>query len=44
MTKFPTGALATIALPTTSWSQLSPGSGRLTAYIVPKQLRKSHDS
>ena len=37
-TKFPTAALATLAVETT-WSRLAPGDAILTAYIVPKQLR-----
>jgi phosphohistidine phosphatase len=35
--KFPTAALATLALP--SWSTLNPGDAELVAYVVPKQLR-----
>jgi phosphohistidine phosphatase len=34
--KFPTAALATLALP--SW-RLSPGDGELVDYVVPKELR-----
>jgi phosphohistidine phosphatase len=37
-TKFPTAALATLAVEKT-WSRLAPGDAILTAYIVPKQLR-----
>jgi phosphohistidine phosphatase len=37
-TKFPTAALATLAVETT-WSRLAPGDAILTAYVVPKQLR-----
>ena len=37
-TKFPTAALATLAVETT-WSRLAPGDAILRAYIVPKQLR-----
>jgi phosphohistidine phosphatase len=36
--KFPTAALATLALPNTTWSQLSQADAVLTAYVVPKQL------
>jgi phosphohistidine phosphatase len=36
--KFPTAALATLALPNTAWNQLSEGDAVLAAYIVPKQL------
>ncbi len=36
--KFPTAALATLALPETSWSILSRADAELTAYVVPKQL------
>jgi phosphohistidine phosphatase len=36
--KFPTGALATLALATT-WSRLAPADATLAAYVVPKQLR-----
>ena len=35
--KFPTAALATLALP--RWSSLSPGAADLVAYLVPRQLR-----
>ena len=37
--KFPTAALATIALPTTSWAKLHEGDAHLTEYVTPKQLR-----
>jgi phosphohistidine phosphatase len=37
--KFPTGALATIAVPPAPWSSLNEGDGELTAFVVPKQLR-----
>jgi phosphohistidine phosphatase len=37
-TKYPTGALATLAL-TEAWSRLAPGDATLVAYQVPKQLR-----
>jgi len=36
--KFPTAALATLALRDASWSRLSAGDAELTAYVVPKQL------
>jgi phosphohistidine phosphatase len=36
--KFPTGALATIAL-ATPWSRLAPDDATLVSYVVPKQLR-----
>jgi phosphohistidine phosphatase len=36
--KFPTGALATLALPKT-WGRLAPADAKLAAYVVPKQLR-----
>ena len=36
--KFPTAALATLALPK-GWSQLAPADATLAAYVVPKQLR-----
>jgi len=36
--KFPTAALATLALPRTSWKQLSPADAELTDYVVPRQL------
>jgi phosphohistidine phosphatase len=35
--KFPTGALATLAL-TTTWSRLAAAAGTLAAFVVPKQL------
>jgi phosphohistidine phosphatase len=35
--KFPTGALATLEFDA-PWSELAPGSARLTAYVVPKSL------
>jgi phosphohistidine phosphatase len=34
--KFPTAALATLALP--RWSNLNPGDAQLVAYVVPKEL------
>ena len=36
--KFPTAALATLALPNTTWRELSRADAVLTAYVVPKQL------
>jgi phosphohistidine phosphatase len=36
--KFPTAALATLTLPTSTWSQLSRADAVLTGYVVPKQL------
>jgi phosphohistidine phosphatase len=36
--KFPTAALATLAL-ATSWSDIAPGGATLIDYVVPKQLR-----
>lgn len=39
--KYPTGALAVFALPITNWGQLSPGLGRLTHFIRPKDLQES---
>jgi phosphohistidine phosphatase len=36
--KFPTAALATLALATT-WSRLAPAGATLETYVVPKQLR-----
>jgi phosphohistidine phosphatase len=38
-TKFPTAALATLAVADTTWSRLVPGDAVLTAYVVPKELR-----
>ncbi|HTP20992.1 MAG TPA: histidine phosphatase family protein [Solirubrobacteraceae bacterium] len=35
--KFPTGALATLTFEC-SWSELAPGSGRLAAFLTPKEL------
>jgi len=37
-TKFPTGALATLELSNTTWSELSQADAVLAAYVVPKQL------
>jgi phosphohistidine phosphatase len=36
--KFPTAALATLALGST-WRRVAPGDATLAAYVVPKQLR-----
>ena len=35
--KFPTGALATLAVPCT-WNELNPGTCTLTRFVTPKQL------
>jgi phosphohistidine phosphatase len=35
---FPTGALATLAVPTAAWSDLREGGATLISYIVPKRL------
>jgi phosphohistidine phosphatase len=37
-TKFPTAALATLTLATTTWRRLSPADALLAAYVVPRQL------
>jgi len=37
--KFPTAALATLAVPKAGWSELSPGDAVLAAFVTPKQLR-----
>ena len=37
--KFPTAALATITLPTSSWTQLRQARAHLTDYTTPRQLR-----
>jgi phosphohistidine phosphatase len=37
--KFPTGALATLTFES-SWSELSPGCARLTAFVRPKALAR----
>lgn len=37
--KFPTAALATLALPNATWRQLSQANAVLDAFVVPKQLR-----
>jgi phosphohistidine phosphatase len=36
--KFPTAALATLALANTTWRRLSQSDAVLAAYVVPKQL------
>jgi phosphohistidine phosphatase len=36
--KFPTGALAEIGLPESSWSDLAEGSGELTRFVTPREL------
>jgi len=36
--KFPTGALATLVVPSPSWSALGPGEAELVDYVVPRQL------
>lgn len=36
--KFPTAALATLALPKATWRRLSPADAVLDAFVVPKQL------
>jgi phosphohistidine phosphatase len=36
--KFPTAALATLAVPK-PWSRLEPGDAALSAYVIPKQLK-----
>jgi phosphohistidine phosphatase len=36
--KFPTGALATLAVPD-HWRELGPGSAELVAFVTPKELR-----
>ena len=36
--KFPTAALATLALANTTWAQLSPAEAVLAEWVVPKQL------
>ena len=37
-TKFPTAALAEIALPIASWSGLAHGAGRLARLVLPREL------
>ena len=36
--KFPTGALATLAVRSDSWTALSPGEAELVEYVLPRQL------
>jgi phosphohistidine phosphatase len=36
--KFPTGALATLAVLVATWSRLAAGDAELTAFVAPKQL------
>lgn len=36
--KFPTGALATLALRGTSWRHLAPGGGELVRFLIPSEL------
>jgi len=35
---FPTAALAELEIPRSSWVQLTPGSGRLERFVVPREL------
>ena len=37
--KLPTGALVTLTFRADSWAAVGPGSGRLTGYVVPRELR-----
>ncbi len=37
-TKYPTGALATLAIENDSWRAIEPGCARLVAFVVPKEL------
>jgi hypothetical protein len=39
MAKFPTGALATLALPDHTWLGVHQATARLVGYTVPKDLR-----
>ena len=41
--KYPTGALATIVFPTGDWSRLSPHSGRIEAFLKPRDLDGADD-
>jgi hypothetical protein len=34
----PTGALATLTFDALAWDELRPGSGRLLAFVVPREL------
>ena len=36
--KYPTGALAEIALPAGSWSEVQPGTGRIELFVRPRDL------
>jgi phosphohistidine phosphatase len=36
--KFPTGALAVIAFPSADWSRIAPHSGRIEAFIKPREI------
>lgn len=36
--KFPTGALATLAVRSESWTELGPGGAELVDYVVPREL------
>jgi phosphohistidine phosphatase len=36
--KLPTGALVTLTFRADSWAAVGPGSGRLTGYVVPREL------
>jgi phosphohistidine phosphatase len=36
--KYPTGALAQIALPAHSWREVAPGSGRIARFVRPRDL------
>jgi len=36
--KFPTGALATLAVSSDSWAALRPGEAKLIDYVIPRQL------
>jgi phosphohistidine phosphatase len=37
--KFPTAALATLAVPHATWRELARGDATLTTFVVPKELR-----
>jgi hypothetical protein len=39
MAKFPTGALATLALPDHTWLGVHQATARLVGYTIPKDLR-----
>lgn len=41
--RFPTGAMAAIEFPVATWRDLKPGSGRLTAFVQPRDLHGSSD-